>query len=198
MIGPWMAVFLFLFPPPQDPKVTVDIARTGKVEALVYFVDEMVSFQNRIPLVRASLGKVEIENGRFVRRLFLSPDDRNLERSILTPTARFRVYVKPDQVGIFRYHETPREKGRPRGVYFAGLPIDRDETLKEMTAGVKEKAGLESLLEMSIEEAMQASDKETLIQKAIDRMIDLEAECLQAAKGSREFQPFLIATTRKK
>ncbi|MCP4220757.1 MAG: hypothetical protein GY765_39380, partial [bacterium] len=170
----------------EDSKFSVDIVQEGRVDTHAFFIEELLEMKDGAPIVRATFGKVRMEDGKFVKRLFVPLKERGQHKYILADYSKYRMYIAIGSPGIFTYEPVKRPKKAKKGFYFQALPVDRDATLKRITKSVTEKASLESLLDMDLEDAMKTADKETVLTSALDKFVDAEVKALEKVKKKKK------------
>jgi len=200
LIASFILVSIFLFRSPsllaQQEGITVEIAQKGTMEVHVFFVDKLIGIDEQLPLVRVEFGKVRLIDGKFSKRLFLPPQERFILKNLLRGNPKFRLYITKDKVGLYRYIKAEKDKKQKNGLYFIALHMDKDERIKEITSNVQEQASLENLLNMDLEEAGKTADKEAVLGEAINKMVQIEIDCLKSLDKKKKFTPFFIITRK--
>lgn len=192
-------IFTFTLSSQSDEPQLLSIIHSGEIETHAFFVEELVEMKDQLPIIRASFGKVHIKNGKFANKVFLPTKERFQYKHILAKYSTFQLYIDKDNIGLFTYKPIPQLKNKKKGFYFSALPIDKDAGLSKIIDKAKEDASLENLLEMDFEEALKSTEKEKILNNALDSLTKIELDTLQNLdkRNKKDFQPFLVITKEK-
>lgn len=189
-----LVAFTFAFA--ADAPAQVDLQFQGEGEIIAFLVKDLPAQNSGLPTVGVRLAKVLIRNGTYERELPMPPSELHRRASMLK--MQFKLYRGQNKIGIYTYEALPDDlKPRKGEDYLRAIPVDKDSTVQQLTAGTKDQANILNLLNMTVEEAAAAAKNESKLEEALARAESEESALLQKRKLNNAPLIFLPVNTRK-
>lgn len=174
----------------------MDFQFQAKGGIVAFVAKNFIPQNDGLPTASVRLAKVLIHNGAYEGETSIPLNE--LQRRTPLLKMHFKLYRGPKRLGIFTYEAVPDEKKVKKGEdYLTAIPVDRDATIKALTADTTEQADILNLLNMTVEEAAAAAKSESKLNEALARAEADEVALLQ--KGRLDNKPliFLPVSTRR-
>ena len=171
----WVAI------PATEGRAQVDVQFQPEMQILVLMLKEPASLESGLPMAKVRLGKILLRDGQFVKELPLHFNEMKLLPEMLKE--QFRLYRGPMQFGIYKYASVPDErKPKKSEDYLGAMPVDKDATVRALTAKTRDQADILSLLNMTVEEAASAVHSEAKLDESLAKAQAAEIALLQIGK----------------
>jgi hypothetical protein len=174
----------------------MDFQFQAKGEIVAFVAKDFIPQNDGMPTASVRLAKVLIHNGAYEGETSIPLTELQRRNPLLK--MHFKLYRGPKRLGIFTYEAVPDEKKVKKGEdYLRAIPVDKDATIKALTANATEQADILNLLNMTVDEAAEAAKNESKLNEALAKAEADEIALLQKGKLDNEPLVFLPVSTRK-